>query len=300
MNKMFLPKYTLENKAKFNYAIDIMDIDIMWKNSIKGKNVNIAIIDSGCDVNHEELKDNIIGVYNFTNDDNGSIHNVTDYLGHGTHIAGIIGSQNKKYRIGVAPESNLLILKVINKSGFSEADTLIKAIKYAKEWKDKNKKKIDIINLSLGTSKDHQGLKKIINKGISENIIMVAAAGNQGDGNYTTNEISYPGFYKDVFEIGATDKNSIPTSFSNSNINIDFLAPGKDIFSSFPNNNYATLSGTSMAAPQVSGVIALIKNQLRNNGLEPTYSEIDNYLKQRVRFLPNYPKTAQGYGLIKI
>lgn len=300
MGKLVLPNYVIEHKQEYNYAIDTLGIRKMWSKSITGKNINIAIIDSGCDTEHQDLKENIIDVYNFTSDDNQNIRNVTDYLGHGTHVAGIIANQNKNYLIGIAPNAKLLILKVLNNKGIGNTNTLIKAIKYAIEWRGKDGSKVDIINMSLGTTKDRSELREAVDEAIANNIILVAAAGNDGDGLFNTDEINYPGYYKEVFQIGSTDIDNIPTGFTNSNSNIDFVAPGKDIFSTFPNNKYATLSGTSMSSPQVTGVIALIKNLYRRQGLEITNITIEDYLRQRAQYLIGFSSNIQGYGLVKI
>ncbi|MGF7535314.1 S8 family peptidase [Bacillus mexicanus] len=298
MSSIVLPTFKIEKKI--NYGIDIIGVKRMWSRSIMGKGINIAIIDTGCDIDHPDLKGNIVGVFNFTTDDKGNSNTVTDYSGHGTHVAGIIGNLNKRHIIGVAPKSNLLILKVINKNGTGDTKTLIEAIEYALNWSGPNNNKIDVINISLGTNKDNPMLKQVITKGLKNNVIFVAASGNNGDGRGDTDEVNFPGYYEEVIQIGATDQKNLPTIFSNSNKNIDFLAPGKDIISCFPNNQYAVLSGTSMAAPHVAGVIALIKNQYRNQGLEITNTTILDYLKQKSLYLPNVPVGIQGLGLVQI
>jgi major intracellular serine protease len=294
------PSYITTQKETYNYGIDTMNVRKMWEKSITGKNINVAVIDSGCDVEHEELKGAIIGTRNFTEDDNGDIHTVTDYTGHGTHVSGIIGNRNIKSLIGIAPESNLLILKVIGKNGAGSFDSLIEAIHYALEWRGLDNSKIDVINMSLGSPQDDPKLREAVNEAIKNNIVIVAAAGNEGDGLEDTIEISYPGYYKDVFEIGATDINNVPTGFTNSNSNVDFVAPGRDIYSTFPNNKYATLSGTSMATPQVTGIVALIKDEYRQEGLEISNITVTDYLNQTSEFLPGYSVNLQGFGLVKI
>ncbi|WP_341302184.1 S8 family peptidase [Lysinibacillus sp. FSL H8-0500] len=300
MVNVLLPKFTIKQLETRNYGIEKMGVGNLWKKNTKGKRINVAVIDTGCDVEHEELKEAIIGTYNFTTDDNGEIHNVTDYIGHGTHVSGIIGARNNIYDIGIAPETNLLILKVINKSGSGNINDLYNAVEYAINWRGNESEKIDVINMSLGTTEDSVKLKNAIIKAVKKNVIIVAAAGNEGDGKSDTLEISYPGYYSEVFQIGATDINDNPTFFTNSNKNVDFLAPGKDIFSSKPNNKYAILSGTSMAAAQVAGVIALIKGLYRQQGLEVSNITISDYLKQRSTFLPKISTYIQGFGLIKI
>ena len=97
-----------------------------WNKGDRGRGVVIAVIDSGCDCDHVDLKDRIIGKYNFTSDDGGNPENVTDYIGHGTHVAGIIGaSQNGKGVVGVAPLCSLLILKALNKNGIIILETIV-------------------------------------------------------------------------------------------------------------------------------------------------------------------------------
>lgn len=283
-----------------NYGISLINVPHFWEDSITGKGVIVAVIDSGCQVNHPELKANIIDVYNFTDDDNSDTTNVTDYSGHGTHVAGTIAAQNLHKTIGIAPNSKLVIFKVIDKKGEGSYQNLINAINYASDWRGLNGEKIDVMNLSLSGKKDDPELRKAINRAISNKINVVVAAGNSGDGSELTNEILYPGFYPEVIQVAAVDKNLIPTSFSNTNINIDFLAPGKDIFSSFTNNNYTSLSGTSMAAPHVAGAIALLNEFFRMNNIPATLERIYEYLVSHSLKIENYSSKTQGHGLIQL
>src|SRR5437764_4234400 len=224
MSLISIPTY--KESAVSNYGIKLINAESFWEKSIKGNGVVVAVIDSGCYTEHENLKDNIIGKFNFSNDDNSNTNNVTDYLGHGTHTAGIIAAQNKKNVIGVAPNAKLVILKVIGKDGGGNYENLIKALNFASDWRGKNNEKIDVINLSLGERNKDSSLRKAISKTISNDINVVAAAGNSGDGSDLTNEIIYPGYYKDVIQVAAVDQNLVPASFSNTNVNIDFVAPG--------------------------------------------------------------------------
>lgn len=283
-----------------NYGIFLINVPHFWKESITGNGTTVAIIDSGCQVSHPELKENIIDAYNFTDDDNSDITNVTDYSGHGTHVAGTIAGQNLHKTIGVAPNSKLVILKVINKQGEGDYQSLINAINYASDWQGLNGEKIDVINISLSGKKDAPELRQAINRAISNKINIVVAAGNSGDGSELTNEILYPGFYPEVIQVAAIDENLIPTSFSNTNINIDFLAPGKDIYSSFINSNYISLSGTSMAAPHVTGAIALLNDFFRTNNIPATQERIYEYLVSHSLKIENYSSKTQGHGLIQL
>lgn len=283
-----------------NYGISLINAPDFWKQSIEGNDVTIAVIDSGCQIDHIELQDSIVDIYNFTDDDNGDTKNVTDYSGHGTHTAGTIAARNKNGIIGVAPKSKLVILKVIDKKGSGSYENLIKAINFASDWRGRNNERIDVLNLSLGGPNDDPELRKSIDRAISSQINVVAAAGNSGDGSESTNEILYPGFYRDVIQVAAIDKSLVPTTFSNSNCNIDFLAPGKDIYSTYNNGSYMSLSGTSMGAPHVTGAIALLNEFFRINNIPATQDRIYDYLATHSNVLDNYTTKTQGNGLIQL
>lgn len=294
-----LPIYLQEIAIKFNYGVSLINAPSFWKNNYLGTDVITAVIDSGCFINHTELKENILDVYNFTDDDNGDSQNVTDYLGHGTHTAGIIAAKNYNSIVGVAPESKLLILKVMGKNG-GEYENLIKAINYAVEWRGKNNERVDIINLSLGGKYKNKKLKMAINKAINNKVYLVAAAGNYGDGSETTNELLYPGFYKEVIQVGSIDRHKRPAFFSNTNINIDFVAPGQSIYSTYKNGDYAILSGTSMSSPHVSGAIALLLNFFKTNNINPTQEKIYQYLANKALIIEGYSSKTQGHGIVQL
>ena len=155
-----------------------------WERGKKGQGVTIAIIDTGCDVDHPDLKDRIVGVRNFTTDDNSKKNIVTDYVGHGTHVAGIIAAnKNGNGIVGVAPKADLLILKALSKNGGSY-NWVTNAINYAIS------KEVQIISMSLGGKYDDKNLHNAIKKAVSKDILVVCAAGNDGDKNENTSEIS--------------------------------------------------------------------------------------------------------------
>ncbi|WP_232790066.1 S8 family peptidase [Bacillus sp. SN10] len=293
-------KTLYENTQKISEGIKMIKAMDVWGISEKGKGIVIAIIDTGCEINHPDLKGNIIGGYNFTEDDNSSPYIYKDYRGHGTHVAGIIAaSDNRKGIVGVAPESKLLILKVIDKNGVGSYKNLIKAIEFSINWEGPNKEKVSIINISLGGPLPDEKLYTTIKKAKNKGIVLIAASGNEGDGNENTNEISYPGFYKEVIQVGSITKDKKPSKFSNTNINLDFVAPGENIISTHLNNDYVQLSGTSMAAPHVAGAIALIIKMIGKQKTEIIPYLVKFYLivhSQRLGF----PNTQEGYGLIQL
>ncbi|MEI4802394.1 S8 family peptidase [Bacillus sp. NPDC077411] len=293
-------KTLYENTQKIPEGIEMIKAIDVWGISEKGKGIVIAIIDTGCEINHPDLKENIISGYNFTKDDNNNPNIYKDYRGHGTHVAGIIAaSDNGKGIVGVAPESKLLILKVIDKNGIGSYENLIKAIEFSINWEGPNKEKVSIINISLGGSLPDKKLYTTIKRAKKKGIFLIAASGNEGDGDENTNEISYPGFYKEVIQVGSITKDKKPSKFSNTNINLDFVAPGENIISTHLNNNYVQLSGTSMAAPHVTGAIALIIKIIGKQEPEILPYLVKSYLivhSQRLGF----PNTQEGYGLIQL
>lgn len=288
-------KATKVKSKAASYGLDMISAQSMWKQSKKGAGIKIAVIDSGCDINHVSLKDSIAGVRNFTTEDNKNPRIVTDRVGHGTHVAGIIAAnEDKNIMSGVAPDAELYILKAIDKTGSGKLSWVINAINYAVELD------VDIISMSLGMPESDPKLERAINNAVKKGISVVCAAGNEGDTNYDDFEYSYPAAYVDVISVGAVDKKSVPASFTNSNLVIDCVAPGVDIVSTYPNNTYASLSGTSMATPYVTGSIALIKNWSRETfQRELTEQELYAQLIKFTKTL-DYPRSVQGNGLINL
>ena len=279
------------NSTKSIYGLDMIKAKSIWKDSKKGAGVKIAVIDSGCDINHKSLKNNIIGVKNFTDEDKKNPNIVIDRVGHGTHVIGTICANGSDI-IGVAPDAQIYVLKAINRTGTGKLSWVINAIKYAIE------KHVHIISMSLGLSENSPKLEKVIKEAVSKDILIVCAAGNDGDGNADSFEYSYPAAYTDVIAVGAVDKKGVPAKFTNSNTCIDVVAPGVDILSTYPNNKFAVLSGTSMSTPHVAGSLALLKNWSKNEFKRNlTQEELYAQLIKHTKIL-EFPRTVQGNGLV--
>lgn len=273
-------------------GIELIAAPEIWGNS-KGKGITVAILDTGCDVTHPDLSERIIGGRNFTLDDDGQPDVYIDYSGHGTHVAGTIAAiHNGTGVVGVAPEASLLILKVLDKSGSGQYDWIINGINYAVE------QKVDIISMSLGGSVDVPELHQAIQNAITNQILVVCAAGNEGDGQGSSNEFAFPACYNEVISVGSINLQRSSSEFSNSNNEVDLVAPGEGILSTYLNGTYAKLSGTSMATPHVSGALALIKvNANRNFERNLTETELYAQLIKRTIPLGNSPK-LEGNGLL--
>ena len=274
-------------------GINMINAPFMWSKGITGKNVKIAVIDSGCDIGHKDLTNRIIGGRNFTKEDNSNINKYQDYNGHGTHVCGTIAASKNNYGItGVAPDAQLLILKVLDRNGLGSMKSIVDAINFAIV------QKVDIISMSLGTSTDVPQLRNVIKKAVDSNILVVCAAGNEGDGIGRTEEFSYPAAYNEVISVGAIDFSKSAARFSNSNKEVDLVAPGVNIISTFLDGKYETLSGTSMATPHVTGFLALLIEWSKNEfGRKLTEVELYGHLIKNTTTLPIL-RTLQGNGLL--
>lgn len=304
MNKITFKPYKIRsfNKQHQNRtsSIDIIKARNVWEQSNKGQGVVVALIDTGVDTTHPDLADKIIGGYNFTSDDGGNKEIYTDYNGHGTHVAGIIVAENNEMGVlGVAPNCKLLILKILNRFGEGSYNELISALQYIKKWRGKNGEKVQVINFSLGGSTHKDELYKIIKELHMSGIVIVAAAGNEGDGNSTTDEISFPGFYKETLSIGSINQQLAPSIFSDSHLNIDFVAPGEGILSTHLNGEYVELNGTSMATPHVSGASALALQLIKPCTPALVPAQIKYYFIKHALKL-EFPISLVGNGLIQL
>ncbi|ULT54430.1 S8 family peptidase [Neobacillus drentensis] len=282
----------VEEVTEVPKGIEMIQAPKVWEQT-KGKGMTVAILDTGCDVTHPDLKERIIGCRNFTNDDNGNKEVYRDYNGHGTHVAGTIAAtENQQGVVGVAPEANLLIVKVLDKNGSGQYEWIINGIYYAIE------QKVDVISMSLGGPEDVPALHEAIQKAVENHILVVCAAGNEGDGQDATNEFDYPGSYNEVISVGAINLDRRISDFSNSNNEVDLVAPGETILSTYLDGKYAKLSGTSMATPHVSGALALIK-AIATESFERdlTVTELYAQLIKRTVPLGDSPK-LEGNGLL--
>jgi subtilisin family serine protease len=215
----------------------------------KGAGIKIAVLDTG-GTDHQELAGNVIDVFDCTG------HNdAADRQGHGTHVAGIIAAKDNDFGVlGVAPEAQIYCMKVLDNNGRGGYNTIEAGIKKAMELG------VDIINMSLGSSSQppetfHQVIKEAYDRGI----FIVAAAGNDGS------RVNWPASYDEVIAIGAIDENGNLTDFSSRGTEISVIAPGDNIYSTWLNQGYAVLRGTSQASPFVTGIIALILSTHKSN-----------------------------------
>lgn len=300
-NIKLLPFSVLE-KQKPAWAISHINAREMWKRGYMGDGAVIAVLDTGCNTSHPFIKHSIIGGMNFTSDHNGKSSDFSDNNGHGTHICGIISAayNRKNSMSGVAPHAKLLVLKVLGEDGSGDISPIIKAINMAINWRGAGGKRVNVIGMSFGTEQNYKELEEAVNRAADNNILVVTAAGNDGDGTHKTDEIIYPGYYNSVIQVGASNINDEPAPFSNSNKHLDIIAPGVDILSLGLNNNYTVMSGTSMACPHVAGGAALIISYyLKEYGYVPSRKEVIYQMIRNSRKL-SYSRSEVGYGLLNL
>jgi major intracellular serine protease len=268
----------------------------IWSDN-KGEGIVIAIIDTGIDKNHPELMQAVIGGYNFTTS---QVDDYQDREGHGTHVAGTIGARiNDSGVVGVAPECKLLILKALDDEGSGYLSWITSAINYAIDWRGPGGEKVSVISMSLG-GPDSDAEHEAIKRAVSEDILVICAAGNEGDNDFNTDELSYPASYPEVVSVGAVDFNDIPADFTNTNEEVDLVAPGVSINSTYINSNYAVLSGTSMATPHAAAAAALLKNKLTKEFQRNlTESELYAQLIKHTKTL-NLDRRVQGNGVLDL
>ncbi|MFD2614558.1 S8 family peptidase [Paenibacillus gansuensis] len=216
----------------------------VWNKSI-GNRVKVAVIDTGIDYSHPDLRHNIAGGINLIqrsmlpHDDNG----------HGTHIAGTIAAAGQYHGIvGVAPRAVIHPVKSFDKHGAALVSDIILGI----DWCVRNN--IDIINMSFGMRTRSEALLQAVRNAYNAGVIIVASSGNEGK----KLSMDYPAKYPQTISVGAVGKDHHIAPFSNRNRKIDVFAPGEKILSAWPRGKYNEMSGTSMATSHVSGLIALL------------------------------------------
>jgi major intracellular serine protease len=258
-NKMKLMPYVVDalqtEAVKIPYGVQLCQAPDIWETNEKGSGIVVAVLDTGCDKNHPDLKDNIIEGRNFS----GGFFNHDDWedrTGHGTHVAGTIAANGKIQ--GVAPEAKLLIGKVLGDDGSGGYSSIINGIQWAANWEGANGERVRIINMSLGGSHNHRGLQEAILDACAKGIMVVVASGNEGNGDENTFEYGYPALYNECVTVAACDEERNMAAFSNNHLQVDVTAAGVGVVSTYPKSSYARLSGTSMATPHISGILALL------------------------------------------
>lgn len=295
------------------WFIDMVKAPEVWAKGYTGKDVTVAIVDTGVDINHSAFNGNIwtnsreIANNNIDDDGNGYIDDINgwdfvendrtpqDPNSHGTHVAGIIDQ--------IAPDAKLMAVRVANSTGFASLSNLARGVYYAAN------NGANVINLSMGGTFPMNTMLSAIRYAASKGCVVVMAAGNNGGATPI-----YPAAYASQYglAVGAVTSTGAMASFSNKagTTPLDYVvAPGVSIYSTLPGNRWGYKSGTSMATPIVSGVAALLFSSNRNLTPALVESLITGTAKQlgltqptsTIRTLSvnnsilNYPQTEEKY-----
>ncbi|MBA7602999.1 hypothetical protein ES703_10099 [subsurface metagenome] len=273
------------------WGINRIGAPTAWSSST-GAEVKVAILDTGIQGNHPDLAANVkggISVVGETYSTDPADWN--DGHGHGTHVAGTVAAVNNDVGVvGSAPDAWLYGVKVLSDSGEGPLSDVIEGI----DWSVQNG--MQVLNMSLGTDVHLNSFEEACDQAYEAGLLLVAAAGNEGDGDPDTTELSYPAAYDSVMAVSMTDSNDQVPSSSNSGTFVELAAPGVSIYSTHKGSGYTTKSGTSMAAPHVSGTAALV--WAWNPSL--TNVQLRSILQQTAEDLgPAGRDTVYGYGLVR-
>jgi subtilisin family serine protease len=302
-----LPPFTVTRVAStlsqsMGWQITNTRVPNTW-NITKGENIRICIIDTGCPITKKNgmfhLHPDLVGSVDVDNSksfvpDEG----IEDLNGHSTHCCGIIAAQNNSIgMVGVAPKATIITYKALNKDGMGGMNQISDALECAL------KNKFDIISMSLGCPIGDDRMHDLVKKLFTLNVVLVGAAGNDG----VDAPVNYPAAYPEYIAVGAYDKTDSLADFSCTGPELTIAAPGVDIYSTYLNDSYAVLSGTSMATPFMAGTIALLKSkhqkQLELTGEDDcvTVDQVKEHIKKYATDKGIIGRdTYWGYGIIDV
>ena len=257
-----------------------------------GQGITVAVLDTGVDSDHPDLLDDLApGWYHFLDQGGDAGDGAEDDHGHGTHVSGIITSSGTNAPIGVAPDADILAIKVLDSSGYGWISDIAMGIDYVVSHKD-DYDNLNVINMSLGTETPYKQcpcddvdaettiLSQSVQAAKSAGIVVIAASGN----NYSTTAMASPACLSDVVAVAAvydesSDRADQITYFSNRSACNDLAAPGSGIRSTKMGGGATTLSGTSMAAPHVAGTVALMGEKAVDFFLTPDPDQLIQIMK---------------------
>lgn len=271
-------------QENYQWNLPVIGTEQGWNVTRGNEEVQIAIVDTGVDLDHPDLRNRLVKGYNVIDEKS----EPDDDNGHGTHVAGIIASEtnNNEGVAGMTWFSKIMPVKAMGAKGYGTTFDIAKGIVWAVD------QGADVINLSLGNYQPSKVLEEAVRYAYENNVVMVSAAGNDA-----SNQPTYPSAYPEVLSVAAVDYNGKRASFSNYGDYIDIAAPGVYIPSTYFNEQYAALSGTSMAAPHVAGLAALIKSA--NPDIKNT--QVINIIKKSAIDLGEKGKDIDyGDGLIDV
>ncbi|MEF2964708.1 S8 family peptidase [Paenibacillus sp. M1] len=270
--------------SEYQWNLPIIETNRGWRLSKGSNDVIVGVVDTGVDTKHPDLQGRLLEGYNVVAPGD----TPADDVGHGTHVAGIIAANvnNTEGIAGMMWGGKILPVKALDSTGSGTTYSVAQGIIWATDHGAK------VINMSLGNYADAQFLHEAVKYAFDRDVVLIAATGNDN-----TERPGYPAAYPEVLSVSATDYNLQRASFSNYGDYVDVMAPGESIASTYPDNQYAALSGTSMATPHVTALAALIRSinpELKN-------TEVMDIIRDNVIDLgdPGHDKYF-GYGQIDV
>ncbi|MDE6404613.1 MAG: S8 family serine peptidase [Lachnospiraceae bacterium] len=235
-----------EEEVARQWQHDYIGTRYAWAAGFTGKDIKVAVIDTGLEKGHEDLSANAVAGRNFVGGAAGTEQN-TDNETHGTHVAGIIAADdNGKGGVGIAPDATVRGYCVFPTGGTANSSDVMRAIRAAAE------DGYNIINMSLGSPMYDGDYAKVIQETYNKGVAIFASSGNED-----TNGYNFPASYPGAISVGAVDQNSARASFSNYGSAVKLSFPGVQIYSTLP-TGYGYMSGTSQASPAAAGTAAVI------------------------------------------
>lgn len=274
------------------WGVQHIGADQVAEAGITGARVRVAVLDTGIDYTHPELRDNYKGGYNFVADNNDPMDDAYS-LSHGTHVAGIIAARNNGTGVvGVAPAAELYAVKVLDGGLGGELSDIIAGI----EWAIENR--MQVVNMSFGNMEFSQALKDACDLAYRSGIVLVASAGN-----FSPGVVLYPAAFDSVVAVSATYQDDTLGTFSSYGPQVELAAPGHNIYSTAIGGGYRTNFGTSQAAPHVTGAAALLISTgiTDTNGNRSVADEVRQRLAAAARDLGEPGRDIYyGYGLVDV
>jgi thermitase len=278
----FIPNDNLYSRYQWN--LPLIDTTQGWQVNRGAKEIIVGVVDTGVDLSHPDLQGHLVSGRNIV--EQNDVPN--DDVGHGTHVSGVISAlvNNNMGVAGMTWYNKVMPVKVLDRTGAGSTYSVAQGIIWATDHGAK------VINMSLGNYADSSFLHDAITYAFNHDVVLIAASGNDN-----TAQPGYPAAYPEVFAVAAVDARKHKATFSNYGDYIDVTAPGVSIASTYPNNQYAALSGTSMASPHVTALAALVRST--NPALKNT--EVYEIMRQTAQDLGSPGRDPYfGFGLIDV
>lgn len=288
ISSVILPQ---ELQEIIDWGQQLIGLPAAWQQTA-GAGVKIAVLDTGCDLDHPDLAGAVAATRDFT----ASRYGAADVHGHGTHCASVIGARADGRGIrGGAPACQLLIGKVLGDSGVGSDQAVAAGIRWAAD------QGAHVISLSLGSAQASAQIHRAIQSAAERGAFVISAAGNDG----RIDSVNFPGRWPETIAVAAVDQQGRVAAYSSRGPEVDIAAPGSNILGAAPGGGYVRMSGTSMATPLVAAVVALAvarHAELGDQARSPlrTVADLRRELARTARDLGTPGRDdAFGHGLIQ-